>query len=388
MTTEPPGADTSSVLSSPDWRPETVAVSAGRPPRIIDAPLNQPPVFASTYVGTHETGGPELGYGRDGNPTWAALETAIGLLEGGRALTYASGMAAVTAVLELVPVAGVVVVPSSCYLGVSAAVNGRAARYSWTVRTVDVADTDAVLEAAVGADLVWLESPTNPLIEVADLPTIGAALQGKTWLVLDNTFATPLRQQPLSCGFDVVVHSATKSLAGHSDVLLGAVVVAEDDPETYATLIDVRHDQGAVPGTMEAWLTLRGLRTLALRVRQAEENARELARRLADHPQVERVRYPGLPGDPGHARAAQVMSGFGSLLSVDLRDADTATRFIDGCRLWTHATSLGGVDSTFERRRRWAAELPSVPEGLVRMSVGIEHVEDLWSDLEHSLHLL
>ena len=152
----------------------------------------------------------------------------------------------------------------------------------------------------------------------------------------------------------MVVHSATKSLAGHSDVLLGAVVVAEDDPETYATLIDVRHDQGAVPGTMEAWLTLRGLRTLALRVRQAEENARELARRLVDHPP----------------------------------DADTATRFIDGCRLWTHTTSLGGGDSTFERRRRWAGELLTVPEGLVRMSVGIEHVEDLWSDLEQALDSL
>ncbi|MGI3785399.1 MAG: trans-sulfuration enzyme family protein [Janthinobacterium lividum] len=374
--------------SLPDLRPETLAVSLGRPLRTPGAPLNVSPVMASTYVGAHDTTGPGLGYGRDGNDTWTALEDVVGALGGGRALTFASGMAAASAVLDLLAPGDTIVLPTSCYLGVAGLVRSRAEKFGWTLRTVDVADTDAVLAAAEGADLVWLESPTNPLMEVADLPRIGAELRGRVRTVVDNTFATALVQRPLDHGFDVVLESGTKFVGGHSDLLLGVLTVHPGADELFAALAAVRHDSGAVPGPMEAWLALRGVRTMPLRVRAAQENAATLAARLADHPAVTRVRYPGLAGDPGHERAAVTMNGFGSLLSVDLADAATAERFIDGCALWTHATSLGSVESTFERRRRWSAELPVVPEGLVRLSVGVEHVEDLWHDLEHALDQL
>nr|WP_269778631.1 PLP-dependent transferase [Microlunatus antarcticus] len=363
----------------------------GRPPRTPGAPLNVSPVMASTYVGAHDTAAATtLGYGRDGNDTWTALEDVLGALGRGRALTFASGMAAASAVLEQLAPGGTIVLPSSCYLGVAALVQSRAEKFGWTVRTVDVADTEAVLTAADGADLVWLESPTNPLMEVADLPAIGAALRGRVRTVVDNTFASALVQRPLEHGFDVVVESGTKFVGGHSDLLLGALTVRPDADadDLFADLAAVRHDSGAIPGTMEAWLALRGVRTMPLRVRAAQDSAATLAARLAGHPAVSRVRHPSLPDDPGHARAAATMDGFGSLLSIDLADAGTAERFIDGCALWTHATSLGSVESTFERRRRWSAELPVVPEGLVRLSVGVEHVEDLWRDLEQSLDQL
>ena len=365
-------------------RPETVAVTVGRPPRAAGAPLNPPVQFASTYVGGADLGA-TVGYGRDGNPTWTALEEAVGTLEGGAALTFASGMAASQAVLELVEPGATVVLPHTCYLGVAAAVDARVTRLGWTVRRVDVADTDAVLAAADGADLVWLESPTNPMMEVADLPRIGQELGGRVRLVVDNTFATPLLQRPLDHGANLVVHSMTKLLSGHSDVLLGAVVAQSDDPETFAALADVRSSFGAIPGPMEAYLSLRGLRTLPLRLGRAQQNAQVLAERLARHPAVRRVRFPGLPDDPAYERASRTMTGFGSLISIELADAEAADALVEGCRLWVFATSLGGVESTLERRRRWPAELMSVPDGLVRLSVGIEHVEDLWDDLARAL---
>jgi cystathionine gamma-synthase len=369
-------------------RRETVAVTAGRPDRVVDAPLNPPVVFASTYIGAHEMSAAEIGYGRYGNPTWQALEQAIGALEGGQALTFASGMAAVHAVLELMSPGTVVVIPHNCYLGVAEAVDRRAARDDWQVRRVNVADTAEVLAAAAGADLMWIESPTNPTIEVADLPALGRDLSAETLFVVDSTFATPLLQRPLEFGADIVLHSATKLLSGHSDVLLGAVVTRLDDGKTFEALDAVRRSLGAAPGPMEAYLALRGLRTLPLRLAQAQASAQILAERLVGHKHVQRVRFPGLATDPGHDVARRTMSGFGSLISIDLADAKTAEAFVEGCSLWGFATSLGGVESTMERRRRWGGELLSVPEGLVRMSVGIEHVEDLWADLARALDQL
>jgi cystathionine gamma-synthase len=368
--------------------PETVAVTAGRPDRVVDAPLNPPVVFASTYIGAHEVSTAKLGYGRYGNPTWQALEQAIGALEGGRALTFSSGMAAAHAVLELMPPRTVVVVPHNCYLGVADAIDRRQAKDGWQVRRVNVADTAEVLAAADGADLVWIESPTNPTIEVADLPALGRNLAKEMIFVVDSTFATPLLQRPLESGADIVLHSATKLLSGHSDVLLGALVTSADDIETFEALEAVRRSFGAAPGPMEAYLALRGLRTLPLRLAQAQTSAQILAERLVTHKHVRGVRFPGLPEDPGHDVAHRTMSGFGSLISIDLADARTAEAFIDGCSLWGFATSLGGVESTLERRRRWGGELLSVPEGLIRMSVGIEHVEDLWADLAQALDQL
>ena len=369
-------------------RLETVAVSAGRPEHVVDAPLNPPVVFASTYVGAHDTNAAKIGYGRYGNPTWQTLERAIGALEGGRAITFASGTAAVHAVLELMPTGGVIVVPQSCYLGVAEAIDLRAASYGWQVRRVNIADTTEVLTAADGADVVWIESPSNPMIEVADLPTLGKHLSPSSLFVVDSTFATPQLQRPLDSGADVVLHSATKMLSGHSDVVLGALVTRADDAPTFEGLDAIRRSFGASPGPMEAYLALRGLRTLPLRLAQAQASAQILAERLVAHERVQRVRFPGLVNDPSHDVAQRTMSGFGALISIDLADARSAEAFIDACSLWVFATSLGGVESTLERRRRWESELRSIPEGLVRLSVGIEHVEDLWSDLAQALDQL
>ena len=367
-------------------RPETLAVTAGRPARVVGGPLNPPVVFASTYIGTHDPADAELGYGRDGNPTWQALEDVLGVLEGGRAVTFASGMAATHAVLEQLPPGAVLVLPRHCYLGVSAMVDQLASRLGWTVRRVDVADTAQVLTAAEGADLVWIESPTNPALEISDLPEIGARLAGsRARLVVDNTFATPLLQRPLDFGADLVLHAATKMIAGHSDVLLGAVVTRTSDEETFLALQAARQDFGGVPGPMEAYLRLTRTTHPAASAGSAPRPVRRCWPSAWLPIRVGRVRFPGLPTDPGYAVARRTMAGFGSIISVELADAAAADAFVDGCSLWVFATSLGGVESTLERRRRWPSELPSIPEGLVRLSVGIEHVEDLWDDLSQAL---
>ena len=239
------------------------------------------------------------------------------------------------------------------------------ARGRLKAQLVDITDTDAVVAACADASLVWLESPTNPALEVADIPTITAAAhEAGAYVVVDNTFATPLLQRPLEDGVDLVVHSATKYLAGHSDVQMGAIVTRDD--ELYAVLKGRRDLVGAIPGPFEAWLTLRGLRTLHLRVERAQSNAQELVRRLGEHPALSEVRYPG----------------FGGIVSIVLAQGEMAADLLSRkTRLWVHATSLGGVESTLERRRRWKAEAATIPDGLVRLSVGIEDVEDLWDDL-------
>lgn len=336
---------------------------------------------------TYHAGG-EVGYARGSNPVWEALEDAVGTLEGGSALAFASGMAAVNAVLELVPVGGTVVVPTYAYNGTQARLRELSAAGRLVVREVAAGDPAALEAACRGADLVLLESPTNPMMEVCDIAAAATAGHAAGALVAcDSTFATPLLQRPLELGCDLVVHSATKALSGHSDVLLGIVVTA--DPELLARLARVRKLTGGIPGPVEAWLALRGLRTLALRMERAQLNAGELARRLQRHPAIRRVRYPGLPDDPGHDLAGQQMAGYGALLSIETAGtAADAQGVCERVRLWTHATSLGGVESSLERRRRWADESPAVPETLIRLSVGIEDVEDLWADLSDALDLV
>jgi cystathionine gamma-synthase len=352
---------------SPDLQPATIAVTAGRPPHVADQPLNTPITMTSTYVA-----GGELEYGRYGNPTWSAFEEALGTLEGGRCLAFSSGLAAVTTVLDLVGQGGKVVAPAHSYTGTLLQLADLEARGRITTELVDITDTAAVEEACVDAALVWFESPTNPALEIADIASIASAAHDEgAYVVVDNTFATPLIQQPLSLGADVVVHSATKYLAGHSDVLMGAIVTADD--ELYAVLKGRRDLLGSTPGTFEAWLALRGLRTLHLRVERAQANATELVGRLREHPAVVETRYPGFGGIVSIVLA-------GEALAADLLVAKT--------KLWVHATSLGGVESTFERRRRWQAEPVTIPDGLVRLSVGIEDVEDLWRDLAQALDTL
>ena len=344
-------------------RPATRAVHSGRPPRDPDQPLNVPITMASTYVA-----GGGLEYGRYANPSWTAFEEALGDLEGGRCLAFSSGLAAVSTVLDLVGADQVVVAPRHAYNGTTRQLADLEARGRVRARLVDIDDTAAVTAACDDAALVLVESPTNPAMEVADIPAIAeAAHDAGARLVVDNTFATPLLQQPLDLGADLVVHSATKYLAGHSDLLMGALVTRDD--ELYDVLKGRRDLVGAIPGAFEAWLALRGLRTLALRVERAQANAAELARRLAEHPAVDEVRYPG----------------FGAMVSIVLADADRADQLTHGTALWVHATSLGGVESSLERRRRWQSEPRTIPEGLVRLSVGIEDVEDLWDDLAAAL---
>jgi len=308
-------------------------------------------------------------YGRYGNPTWQAFEDVLGRLEGGRCLSFASGLAAVATVLDLVGQGARVVAPRHAYNGSIMQLADLEARGRLTATLVDVTDTDAVVAACDDAALVWLESPTNPALEIADIETIAqAAHDAGAYVVVDNTFATPLLQQPLDLGADLVVHSATKYLAGHSDLVLGAVVTRDDD--LYAVLKHRRDLIGAIPGTLEAWLALRGMRTLHLRVERAQANAQELVRRLTEHPAVAEVRYPG----------------FGAIVAIVLAEGEMAADLLTRkTRLWVHATSLGGVESTFERRRRWKTEAATIPDALVRMSVGIEDVDDLWDDLRIAL---
>ena len=372
---------------SAPWAPDTVVVSAGRPPHAVDQPVNSPIVLSSTFHSLGEPGAGEKVYGRFTNPTWDPLEETIAQLEDCElpALAYASGMAAVAAALSLLPAGGTILIPSHAYNGSLSLVAELEKTLGLTVRRVDLADTDAAIAALAGADMAWLESPTNPMLEVADLPVLlAAAREAGVLTVVDNTFSTPLRQRPLQQGADVVVHSATKYMGGHSDVVLGAVVTR--NPELRSRLHGMRTLHGAIAGPFEAWLTLRGIRTMALRLDRAEASAMELAKRLAGHPAISRVRYPGLPEDPGHQRAAEQLEGFGAIVAIEVAGgAEAADAMLANLLLWTPATSLGGVESLAERRRRHPGEPGTVPDNLVRLSVGIENVEDLHADLTAAL---
>ena len=366
----------------PAWAADTVAVQAGRPERIPGAPMNAPLTLSATYV--HDAA---LEYGRDGNTSWGALEAALGALDGGQAVAFASGLAATTAIAALVPPGGTVVLPSVAYFGVRTIFDRMQADGRLHVRTVAGDDTAGVVAAAVGADMVWMESIANPMIVVADVPAIAAAARENGAIsVVDATFATPLRQRPLDLGADVVLHSATKLIAGHSDVLVGAAVCK--DPAHAASLASYRHDHGSIPGALDTFLALRGLRTLAVRLDRAEASAGELARRLAAHPNIAQVNYPGLPADAQSERASRVLPhGTGSMLSFDVDGTvEQAEAFLARLRLVAHATSLGGVESLIERRARYAGDASIAGPTLCRLSVGIENIEDIWADLDRALH--
>lgn len=347
-------------MTAPDWTLRTRAVVAGRP-TLPGEPLNTPVVLASNY--RSDTGA----YARThATPTWEALEAAIGDLEGGRCVAYASGMAAASAVVwALAP--RVVVVPDVSYLGVRALLAEAERVGHLSVRSVDITNTSAVLAAAEGADVVWVETPTNPTLDEADLAGIIAGRPATAKVVVDATFVTPLGRQPLREGADVVIHAATKMIGGHSDLLAG--LASTRHPEVAERLVQARTLNGATPGALETFLALRGLRTLALRLAAASSTARLLAARLAAHPAVREVR------DPGHGTmVAFVMHG----------GAPAADAVCAGVRLAVHATSLGGVETTLERRQKYAGDA-GVDPGLIRLSVGIEDPDDLWSDLAQAL---
>ena len=313
--------------------------------------------------------GSGLGYGRYGNETWKALEIAISEFEGGETLTFSSGMAAISAVFSILPIGAPIVASNQGYSGVMTLLKSFHESGRLEVRFVDVTDNEEVISALKGAAMLWLESPTNPCLDIADLSTlISAAKKMNIGVGVDNTFATPLVQKPLEMGADIVMHSVTKFLAGHSDVLMGSL--STNDPALYKRLEDARKFNGAIPGPFEAWLALRGIRTFVLRFEKAQSNAKYLVEQLKNDKRISRVRYPG----------------FGAMISFEIAgDGQAAERACAASKVITHATSLGGVESLWERRRRWEIESHVVPENLIRLSVGCENSQDLWDDIAKSL---
>jgi cystathionine gamma-lyase len=362
--------------------PSTRAVHAGLPASEQGAPIAPGPVLAAPYHLQGEKDAAPYGYGRDANPTWTAVEAALGALEDAESVLFSSGMAALCAVVEPALGAGdVLVAVHDGYPGIRNVANDRLAPRGVEIRFVPT-DTDAIVAACDGATLVWVETPANPALDVCDIAAVAdAAHAAGARLAVDNTLATPLGQRPLELGADAVMYSATKSLSGHSDLVLGAVALR--DPQWAATLRKHRSQGGAIPGPFEAWLLHRSLATLELRLERQSANALALARFLRARPDVLDVRHPGLEDHPQHALATRQMRRFGPLVGFTLDGAERAQRFLAACELVAEATSFGGVHSTAERRARWATD--DVADGFIRFSAGCEDLEDLLADVEQAL---
>jgi len=362
--------------------PSTRAVHAGLPPAEQGAPLLGGPVFAAPYHLQGAKDAAPFGYARDGNPTWSALEAALGELEDAESVLFSSGMAALCAVLEPALNAGdVLVAVGDGYPGVRGVATERLAPRGVEVRFVPTA-TEAIVAACDGATLVWIETPSNPALDVCDIAAVAAAAHAAgARLAVDNSLATPLGQRPLELGADAVCYSATKTLSGHSDLVLGTVSVR--DPEWLAALRRHRSQGGAIAGPFEAWLLHRSLPTLALRLGRQSENALALARFLRERSEVSGVRHPGLADHPGHAVAERQMRFAGPLVGFALGGADRAQRFLAALELVAEATSFGGVHSSAERRGRWGTD--AVADGFIRFSAGCEDADDLVADVAQAL---
>ena len=343
------------------------------------------PQFSSTYTTPGQPAEHELTYGRFHNPTWGAWEAALGLLEGGHAVAYASGMAAVAAVLGVTLRPGdTAVLPADSYYAVRRLASTWLEPMGITIRLAATRDS-AALGALDGATLVWLETPSNPLLDVCDIRAIADAARAKGVLVVvDNTTATPYLQQPLALGATYVVASDTKAISGHSDVILGHVATA--DEARAEALRAWRTHHGAIPGPMEVWLAHRSLPTLPVRLTRQCATAGSLAAALAANRAVSAVHYPGLAAHPGHAIAQRQMTGFGSVVSFDLGTRERAERFLGALSLVRQATSFGGVHSMAERRARWGSD--AVGEGFIRFSAGCEAAEDVLADVDRGLSAL
>ena len=358
----------------------TRAVKAVDAEPVPGQPLAGVPVPASAFHLSEDEGTEAHVYGRYSNPTWTHLESALAVLEGaGAVLSFGSGMAAVTAALRvLVRPGAVLVVPADGYYQVRRWAAESLVPEGVVVREVASA---GLCEAAADADVVLAETPTNPALDVVDLHRLAAVCHSRVArLVVDNTTATPLGQQPLSLGADLVVASATKSLAGHSDLIAG--YVAGTHADLMAAVERERLLSGAILGAFEAWLLLRSIGSFGLRFERQCRNAMALAAELHGHPRVRGVRYPGLPGDPSHPIAATQMRAFGGLVSVELTDADAVHALVRRSELMVAATSFGGIHTCVDRRARWGDEVPS---GFARISAGIEDTDDLVADVRHAL---
>jgi cystathionine gamma-synthase len=370
--------------------PNTVCVHTARAPDPATGAVAQPIYLATTFERDADGEYPRgYRYSREGTPNRTVLEACLAGLEGGvGALAFPSGLAANMAIVELLKAGERLVAPIDAYYGTIKEFADLAERRGVEVRCVDFADP-AQVRAAVGerARLVWIETPTNPLLNVTDLRAVTAIARAAGALVVcDNTFATPICQRPFDFGVDVVMHSGTKYLGGHGDVLSGALVVRED-----RALLEQLHAwqrmTGAVLGPFDCWLLRRSISTLALRVRTQCAGALQVAHFLAAHPAVEQVFYPGLPGHPGHAiAAAQMSGGFGAVLSVCVRGGEPAAmRVAARTRLFTRATSLGSVESLIEHRASIEGPGSRTPTDLLRLAIGIEEPRDLTEDLAQAL---
>ncbi|MDX6309512.1 MAG: cystathionine gamma-lyase [Nocardioidaceae bacterium] len=346
------------------------------------APFLSGPVFASTYRHSGDPTDAPFTYGRTSNPTWAAYERALAELEGGPCLVFASGIAAVSALLcSTLRPGDVVVLPADGYYGGRALAEGFLAGVGVEVRLLRTSGEDHV-QALEGARLLLLETPSNPGLDVCDIASLAdAAHEAHALVAVDNSTATVLGQRPLSLGADFSVGSDTKALTGHSDILLGHVAVR--DPSLLPALATWRSQVGAVAGPMETWLALRSLATVEVRLQRQCGSALTIATQLRNHPAVLRCRYPGLPEDTGHTLAARQMSLYGPVLNFTLADQEAAERWLSKVRLVIPATSFGGVHSTAERRARWASD--DVPPGFIRLSVGLEDPADLLEDIVQAL---
>jgi cystathionine gamma-synthase len=371
---------------------ETRAIHAGQPPEPVTGavvtPIFQTSTFAQAAVGEH-TG---YEYSRSGNPTRAALEECLAALESGsRGLAFASGLAAEDCVIRTVCRPGDhVIIPNDAYGGTYRLFAAVAERWGVAYTAVDQTDLEAVRSAVrPQTRVVWCETPTNPLLNISDIAALaGLAHASDALLVVDNTFASSYLQQPLTLGADVVVHSTTKYMGGHSDVVGGALVVGH--PDLGERLAYHQNALGAVAGPFDAWLVLRGIKTLAVRMDRHCGNARRVADHLGSHPLVQRVLYPGLPDHPGHDLACRQMKDYGGMVSVLMADEEAAVSLCNRTRLFTLGESLGGVESLIEHPARMthasAAGSPlAVSPRLVRLSVGIESIEDLLRDLDQAL---
>jgi cystathionine gamma-synthase len=374
---------------------ETLAIHAGQEPDPLTGAV-VPPIYQVSTFKQDGVGGLRGGYeySRSANPTRTALEQCLAALEGGpAALAFASGLAAEDCLIRTVCSPGDhVLIPDDAYGGTYRLFARVLAGWGLSHDVVAMSDLAAVRErlAARPVKLIWIETPTNPLLSIADIRALAqAAREAGAMLVVDNTFASPYLQQPLALGADAVVHSTTKYLGGHSDVIGGAVVVA--DPELAERLAFTRNATGGVPGPFDAWLTLRGIKTLPVRMDRHCRNAMRIAQMLAEHPAVAEVFYPGLPTHRGHKTAQEQMRDFGGMVSFRLlAGEEAAVRTCGRTRLFTLAESLGGVESLIEHPARMthasvAGSVLEVPADLIRLSVGIEDSDDLLEDLRQAL---
>ena len=369
--------------------PETLFVHAGVEPDPATGAVVPPLHLATTFQ--HGPAGERVAgfeYVREGNPNQQQFETALAELEGGAgALAFSSGMAAITALLDSLPSGAHIVYPLDCYGGLRVLVTEFLPQRGVSGTAVDTGDTDAVRTAMTPkTSLLWLETPSNPQLRVCDIAALAEIAHARgAFVACDNTFATPLLQQPLRLGADVVMHSTTKYFGGHSDVLGGALAFARRDA-LFDAVVHRRHITGGVPSPFNTWLTLRGLRSLPARMAWHCRNARAVAEFLAGHPRVEAVHWPGLPSHPNHAVAARQMRDFGGMMSVQIRGGrGAALAFAGKVQLFTNATSLGGCESLIEHRASVEGEHPVSPQNLLRLSVGLEHADDLVDDLRQAL---